>query len=291
LSGQDVAVRTQGPREEVPPVVVDFRDAAVRAGDRTLWAGVDVRVDAGEFVAVLGPNGAGKSTMIKAILGLVRLSAGSLSVAGRSAGEGGDLIGYLPQRRNFDAEARLRGIDLVRLGLSGARWGVPLPWADRFSARARSENERVTEVIDLVGATAYAHRPIGLLSGGEQQRLLIAQALAPRPRLLLLDEPLESLDLPNQAAVAALVARICRTEGVAVLMVAHDVNPILASLHRVIYVANGAAASGPPREVITSEALTRLYGTPVEVLTTTDGRLVVVGALENPSLSDHRHHP
>ena len=272
-------------------VVVRLAGAAVRIGDRTLWSGVDLTVRAGQFVAVLGPNGAGKSTMIKALLGLVPLSAGRLQVVGGAPGERRHLIGYLPQRRSFDADVRIRGTDLVRLGLIGARWGVPLPGAARFSARARAEDDRVAEVVALVGATDYADRPIGLLSGGEQQRLLIAQALASRPRLLLLDEPLESLDLPNQAAVAGLVSRICDAEGVAVVMVAHDVNPILRYLDRVVYIAAGRAASGAPREVITSQTLTRLYGTPVEVLTTSDGRLVVVGAAEAPTSSDHRHHP
>jgi zinc/manganese transport system ATP-binding protein len=144
-------------------------------------------------------------------------------------------------------------------------------------------------VIDLVGAAAYAHRPIGECSGGEQQRLLIAQALVRRPSLLLLDEPLDSLDLPNQASVAALIHRISRDANVAVVMVAHDVNPILPYLDRVVYIASGGAASGTPEQVITTETLTRLYGTPVEVLRTSDGRLVVVGGPEAPALHTDRH--
>jgi zinc/manganese transport system ATP-binding protein len=147
----------------------------------------------------------------------------------------------------------------------------------------------VREVIELVGASAYADRPIGECSGGEQQRLLIAQALVRKPRLLLLDEPLDSLDLPNQAGIAALIHRICRQEGVAVVMVAHDVNPILSYLDRVVYIVSGGAASGPAAEVITTETLTRLYGTPVEVLKAADGRLVVVGGPEAPALHSDRH--
>jgi zinc/manganese transport system ATP-binding protein len=288
--------------QEVPPVaaadgrdqqapLVEFRGAGVRVGERTLWSGVDVAVRAGEFVAVLGPNGVGKSTLIKAVLGLLPLSAGTLTVAGRRPGAANETIGYLPQRRSFDPQLRIRGVDVVRLGLDGARWGVPLPGARRFSARARAEHARVREVIGLVDAAAYADRPIGRLSGGEQQRLLIAQALVSRPRLLLLDEPLDSLDLPNQAAVAALVSRICRQEGVTVMMVAHDVNPILSYLDRVVYIASGGAAAGPPREVITGETLTSLYGTPIEVLSTSDGQLVVVGQPEAPAHHSDRHQP
>jgi ABC-type sulfate/molybdate transport systems ATPase subunit len=146
-------------------------------------------------------------------------------------------------------------VDVVRLGLDGDRWGLPVP-----GRRYRAAAERVAELVDLVGARAYAHRPIGQLSGGEQQRLLVAQALARRPRLLMLDEPLDSLDLPNQAAVAALISRIARAENVAVIIVAHDVNPILPYLDRVIYLGSGGAVSGTPAEVITKSTLTALYG-------------------------------
>lgn len=272
-----------------PAPVVELSGAAVRVGGRTLWSGVDLTVGAGEFVAVLGPNGVGKSTLVKAVLGLLPLAEGEVRVLGRAVGTGNPEVGYLPQRRSFDAQLRVRGVDVVRLGLDGARWGVPLPGARRFSARARAVEARVREVVELVGATAYAHRPIGELSGGEQQRLLIAQALAARPRLLLLDEPLDSLDLPNQAAVAALISAICATDGVTVVMVAHDVNPILSYLDTVVYLAEGGAATGSPRQVITSETLTRLYGTPVEVLSTSDGRLVVVGQPEAPHVHSERH--
>src|SRR5262249_54462454 len=186
------------------------------------------------------------STFVKAVLGLVPLAAGEASILGHAPGEARGRIGYLPQRHGFDAGTPIRGLDLVRLGLDGARWGVPLPWL----ASARAAARRVDEVIELVGASAYARNPIGELSGGEQQRLLIAQALVRRPRLLLLDEPLDSLDLSNQSAVAALVRRVCREEQVAVLLVTHDVNPILGYLDRVVYFAGGTAVEGAPDEVV-----------------------------------------
>jgi zinc/manganese transport system ATP-binding protein len=264
--------------------VVSLRDAAVRVGGRTLWSRVDLEVSAGEFVAVLGPNGVGKSTLIKVLLGVLPPAAGEVRVLGEQPGQSGQRVGYLPQRRSFDASLRMRGTDVVGLGWDGDRWGIPLPGRQRKAARAR-----IAEVIELVGASAYANRPIGQCSGGEQQRLLIAQALVRRPELLLLDEPLDSLDLPNQAAVAALVGRICRDEGVTVVMVAHDVNPILSRLNRVVYLAEGGAVAGDPEEVITSETLSRLYGTPIEVLRTSDGRLVVVGQPEAPALHTDRH--
>jgi len=263
---------------------VAFRDAEARRGGKRVWADVTLNVRQGEFAAVLGPNGAGKSTLLLAILGLLPLAHGSATVLGRPPGEAAAAIGYLPQRRSFDSGARIRGVDIVRLGLDGARWGIPLP--GRASAEAR---RRVGEAIELVGAGAYAARPIGALSGGEQQRLLIAQALVRRPRLLLLDEPLDSLDLPNQVSVASLLQRICREQGVTVMLVAHDVNPILGYLDRVIYFAGGTAVEGEPRAVITSETLTRLYAAPIEVLETSDGRLVVVGQPEPPAIHSERH--
>jgi zinc/manganese transport system ATP-binding protein len=261
-------------------------DGEVWVGGHVVWRDVSVTVEQGQFAAVLGPNGSGKSTLIKAILGLVPLRSGELTVLGRPAGRANDEIGYLPQRRSFDAGLPVRGIDLVRLGVDGGRWGLPLPWPR--TRRRSDERARVDEMIELVGAASYARRPIGQLSGGEQQRLLIAQALVQRPRLLLLDEPLDSLDLPNQASVASLVADICRT-GVAVMLVAHDVNPILPYLDRVVYLGHGGAVEGTPQQAITGDRLSDLYGTPIEVLRTSDGRLVVVGQPEAPAHHHDRH--
>jgi zinc/manganese transport system ATP-binding protein len=268
---------------------VELRSASVRLGGRTVIADIDLTVTPGEFLAVLGPNGAGKSTLMKAILGLVPLSAGTAAVFGRRPAQARAEVGYLPQRHAFDHSVGVRGIDLVRLGLDGPRWGVPLPVSPAARQRRHAERARVDEVIGLVGAGDYAGRAIGQLSGGEQQRLLIAQALVGRPKLLIFDEPLDSLDIPNQASVAALIRRICSSEGVAVLLVAHDVNPLLGYLDRVVYLAGGRALTGPVEEVISASRLSELYGVPIEVLRTSDGRLVVVGQPEAPHHHGHRH--
>jgi zinc/manganese transport system ATP-binding protein len=265
---------------------IRFDGAGVRLGGRFIWRHVDLEIHRGEFVAILGPNGAGKSTLIKTALGLLPLAEGNLSVLGQRVRRGNDDVGYLPQRRNFDADLRIRGVDLVRLGLDGARWGFPLPLADRLLAGG-AKARRVAEVIRLVGAEGYANRTIGELSGGEQQRLLIAQALVSGARMLFLDEPLESLDLNNQQAISGLIQRICQERQVTVLLVAHDVNPLLPFLDRVVYVAQGHVVSGRPADVIRTETLTQLYGTPVEVLRTSDGRLVVVG--QHEPVSYHAH--
>jgi zinc/manganese transport system ATP-binding protein len=266
-------------RQEVPPVLA-LRGAEARVGGRAIWGGVDIAVGQGEFAAVLGPNGSGKTTLLRVLLGELALTAGTVSVLDARAGAHNGEIGYLPQRRSFDAATRIRGVDLVRLGLDGARWGLSLN---------RRGGARVAEAIELVGASRYADRPIGRLSGGEQQRLQLAQALVTHPRLLLLDEPLASLDLRSQQEVSALLERICREQGVSVLLVAHDVNPLLSYLDRVVYFGAGQAVVGSPREVITGETLSRLYGVPVEVLETADGRLVVVGLPEAPAHHSDRH--
>jgi zinc/manganese transport system ATP-binding protein len=271
-----------------PPEVVSLTGATGMVGGRVIWSEVSLRVRAGEFVAVLGPNGVGKSTLLKAVLGLLPISAGELRVLGAPPGRHNGRIGYLPQRRAFDPAARIRGVDIVRLGWDGDRWGVPLP--GRLAGRAgRQARDRVREVIALVGAERYAQRPIGQVSGGEQQRLLIAQALIRRPELLVLDEPLDSLDVTNQASVSALIQSVCRSQGVAVMLVAHDVNPILPYLDQVIYLAHGGAVMGTPEEVITADTLSMLYGTPVDVLRDRSGRLVVVG--QPDTHAEHRHGP
>jgi len=283
VSRPETAVALEDRPREGTAIV--FEHASARLGGRTIWSDLSLSVARGEFVAILGPNGAGKSTLIKVVLGLLPLADGRAAVLGRPPGAANDRIGYLPQRRSFDAGTRIRGVDIVKLGLDGARWGIPLPG---LPSRAR-EAARVAEVLELVDASGYARKPIGELSGGEQQRLLIAQALVRRPELLLLDEPLDSLDLPNQAAVATLVRRICQEENVAVLLVAHDINPILSYLDRVVYIAAGAAVEGRPEQVISSETLSRLYGALIEVLRASDGRLVVVGQPEAPFVHGDRH--
>src|ERR1700742_1024750 len=268
---------------------VALHRATIRIGGRPILSDVSLTVGHGEFVAVLGPNGAGKSTLMRALLGLVPLAGGTVDVLGRPPQQARGQIGYLPQRQSFDAATRVRGVDLVTLGLDGARWGVPLGITPRARHRRREERRRVEEVIALVGAGAYADRAICELSGGEQQRLLTAPALVRRPRLLILDEPLDSLDLPNQAAVAGLIRRIASAEDVAVLLVAHDVNPLAAYLDRVVYLAGGRALCGEVEEIISAETLSELYVVRIEVLRTSDGRLVVVGQPEAPHHHGHRH--
>src|SRR4030081_250455 len=255
-------------RSTSPAIVANGVAAAY--GDRLIWRNASFSVNTGEFVAVLGPNGSGKSTLLRLVLGLLPPAAGSLQVLGTRPHRGNPDIGYVPQRRNIDRDLPVRGRDFVHLGIDGDRWGVAL-------GNAASNHERVDQAIRSVEAEAYADRPIGRLSGGEQQRLLLAQALAGRPEVLMLDEPLHRLDLSNPTSVAGLVADLARANGLTVLLIAHDINPLLPIVDRVLYVAHGGVAIGKPAEVITTEQLSRLYDAPVEVLHDSHGHMFVVG--------------
>lgn len=260
---------------------VRLRCAELAFGDRLLWGGLSLDVAAGEFLAVLGPNGSGKTSLLKVLLGLQRLSAGEVTVCGRTPRRGSNAVGYVPQQRSFDRELPLRGRDLVRLGLDGHRYGLRRP--------SRARVERVDEVLAAVGATAYADAPVGLLSGGEQQRLRIAQALLGHPRLLLCDEPLLSLDLAHQQGVSALIDEGRLAGNTSVVFVTHEVNPVLPMVDRVLYLVGGRWAVGTPDEVMTGERLSELYGTQVDVLRVR-GRIVVVGAPENAPAEHGPHH-
>jgi zinc/manganese transport system ATP-binding protein len=257
--------------------VLELRDAALGYGARELWRGLDLTVERGEFLAVLGANGSGKTSLLRVVLGLQALSAGQVLVAGKPARRGSRLIGYVPQQRALDPLTPLRARDLVRLGVDGHRWGM---------GRAGASGRRAVDTaLAAVGATAYANQPVGLLSGGEQQRVRIAQALATDPELLLCDEPLLSLDLNHQAAVTALIDRRRREHGTGVVFVTHEINPVLPYVDRVLYLAGSRFCIGTVEEVMTSATLSELYGRPVDVVRSGD-RIIVAGV---PDLHTHHH--
>ncbi len=265
------------PAKAAPEPVVRLRGASLRFGDRLLWDGLDLDIAPGEFLAVLGPNGSGKTTMLRTLMGLQELSSGTVEVAGKPATRGSRKVGTIPQQRSFDDNTPLRARDLVALGIDGHKWGIRLG--------RKAMRKRVDALLELVGATAYAERPVGVLSGGEQQRLRAAQALADDPRLLLCDEPLLSLDLHHQQAVSSLIHRQACDHGAAVVFVTHEINPILQYVDRVLYLAGGRFHVGTPKEVMRSEVLSELYGSPIEVFES-NGRIVVVGM---PETVNHAH--
>jgi zinc/manganese transport system ATP-binding protein len=251
--------------------IIEADNLSVSFGATEVWREAAFKVVEGEFIGVLGPNGAGKSTLFKVILGLKQPS-GELRVFNKPPRKGSPLIGYVPQRRNIDSDVRIETLEIVRLGLSGAKWGMGL--------NPSKEIELADAALKDVGAAHLAHRQLGVLSGGELQRVFLAQALVSRPKLLLLDEPLANLDIRAQADLVKLVNDISRKFRVAVLLIAHDLNPLLPVLDRIIYIANRKVASGKPHEVVNSKALSKLYGTPIEVLQDSRGRLAVLGIEE-----------
>lgn len=243
----------------------------VSLGGRRVLDQVGFTVGQGQFTGLIGSNGAGKTTLLRVILGLQRVSAGRVLVGEPSARAGRERsIGYVPQKVPLDPDLPMRARDLVALGLDGHRFGFALP--------SRARRARVEEMLAAVDALRFADARVGRLSGGEQQRVLIAHALIGRPRLLLLDEPLANLDLRSGQEIVALLHRIARQHEIAVLLSAHEMNPLVSVMDRVIYLASGRAASGSTREVIRSDVLSRLYGHQVEVLEVAGRILVVPGA-------------
>ncbi|MGH8258691.1 MAG: metal ABC transporter ATP-binding protein, partial [Steroidobacteraceae bacterium] len=245
---------------------IEFQGVSVALGGRLVLDGVDLAIEDGELIGVLGANGSGKTTLMRAILGLVPPATGTVRVLGKSAARGNPAVGYMPQTRALATSQRLSGWTFVASAARGHRWGPPVLAADA--------QVDVQWAIDCVGGGAYATRRLAELSGGERQRLLLAQALLGRPRLLLVDEPLISLDPHHQRSVVELVRRIQRELGITVLLSAHELNPLLDVVDRVLYLGNGHAALGTVDEVITGPSLSRLYGAEIEVLRL-NGRIFV----------------
>ncbi len=260
--------------------VLSLRDAELTLGGRVLWSGLDLDVAPGEFVAILGANGSGKTSLLKTVLGQHRLSAGTAALLGGPIRHGDRRVGYVPQQRLADEGTPLRGRDLVGLGVDGHRWGIALP--------SRARRARIDALLDAAGARRYADTPIASLSGGEQQRLRIGQALAGDPALLLCDEPLLSLDLRAQGVVSRLIDDNRRQRGVGVLFVTHDINPVLDVVDRVLYLAGRRFRIGTPQEVLRSEVLSELYQSPVDVIRAS-GRVVIVGTPDQSHVHGHMH--
>lgn len=261
--------------------VLSFRAASLSFGKRQLWRNLNLDVQPGEFLAVLGPNGSGKTSLLKTILGQQHLSSGTVELMGAPVSRGSSRIGYIPQQKLMDDSTPVRARDLVALGVDGGKWGLPI--------HSKSVRTRVDDVLESVGASAYANVRVSRLSGGEQQRVRVGQSIAAHPQLLLCDEPLISLDLHHQRSVSELIDEQRRALNTAVVFVTHDVNPILPFVDRVLYLAGGRFQVGTPEEVLRSEVLSYMYDTPVEVIHSR-GRIAVLGAPEGYGVHDHLEH-
>ena len=259
---------------------VEFAGVTLALSGRIILGQVNLAIEPGEFVGVLGPNGAGKTTLMRAILGLVPPARGTIRVLGEAASRGNPLVGYMPQSHEHAAGFGLRGWDFVAAAARGSQWGLPV--------LNKTDRRDVDAALELVEARPLALRPVGELSGGERQRLLLAQALLGRPDLLLLDEPLLSLDPHHQQSVVSLVKKLQREVGATVLFSAHELNPLLDALDRVLYLGNAQAVIGGTDEVITSSVLSRLYGAPIDVVRL-DRRIFVMSGGYEMERDHHRH--
>ncbi|OAN42408.1 metal ABC transporter ATP-binding protein [Mycolicibacterium iranicum] len=253
------------PREAATAPALTFDGVSVVRGGRTVWSDSTFEVPAGGFVAVIGSNGSGKTTLLQVILGLVPIATGSVTVYGQRPGERNDTIGYVPQGYDADAAEAIRAVDAVALGLTGRRWG--------FARLSAADHERIDEALGWVEAQSFASRRLSELSGGQRQRIAVASALVSKPRMLILDEPLASLDVRNQHEIVVLLDRLKAELGVTILVVAHDLNPLLNSLDSAIYLLDGHAHHAPIGRVVDAELLTHMYGTPIQVAHTLQGEL------------------
>jgi len=234
-----------------------------------VWQDADFSLDRGEFIAVIGPNGAGKTTLFRLLLGLQQPIKGTIRIFDKIPHRGNSRIGYVPQRHVFDSDTNVECIELVHLAYCGQRWG--------FHLSAKSERERALDALKAVGAAELAPKPLNALSGGELQRIFLAEALVSDPDILLLDEPLSNLDIRRADELVQLVNSVVRSRNVTALLVAHDINPLLPYLDQVVYVANGKVATGAAKEVLTTEGLSALYGTQVEVIHDSRGNVAIIG--------------
>jgi zinc/manganese transport system ATP-binding protein len=259
---------------------IEFADITLAFGPRRVLAHIDLSIRDNEFIGVFGPNGAGKTTLMRAILGLLPPRSGTMRVLGAPVARGNAAIGYMPQTRGALDQLRLSGWDFVASGVHGHRWGLPL--------LGRAARKEVAWALERVQATELARRPLAETSGGERQRLLLAQALLGHPRMLLLDEPLISLDPHHQRAVVELTRSLQQELGITVLFSAHELNPLLGALDRVLYLGHGHAALGPVEEVVTGPVLSRLYGSEIDVVRV-NGRIFVMSGGHDVERDAHQH--
>jgi zinc/manganese transport system ATP-binding protein len=266
---------------------VKFDRVSLRLGDHPILTNCTFAIREGEFVGVLGPNGAGKTTLMRAVLGLLSPSGGQVRVLGHVPRRGDAAIGYLPQVRTVLPDLNVRGLDFIASSLNGAKWGLP--------SLKRADRQLIEKTLTLVGARDLSLRPLSQMSGGERQRLLLAQALMGQPKLLLLDEPLISLDARYQEVAIAVVRKLCRERGITVLFSAHELNQLLGSIDRVLYLGNRQAVLGTVDEVVTAPVLSRLYDTDIKVLRM-DGQIFVtshgrdIERVAHQHDHDHEHH-
>ena len=268
-------IRSEIITASVQPRVITAENLVAGYEDNIVWRDASFTINGGEFVAIIGPNGAGKTTLFRLLLGLQRPTSGTVKIFDSEPKRGNPQIGYVPQRHLIDSETNVESLELVHLAFCGRQWG--------FHLSAKAERKTALVALEAVGAAELAHQSLNALSGGELQRIFLAEALVSNPRVLLLDEPLANLDIRRERELLQLVNNVVRSRSVTALLIAHNINPLLPYLDKVIYIANGKVATGRPKEVMTSEVLSALYGVHIEVLHDSRGNIAIVGIED--------HHP
>lgn len=261
----DTATMADSAQEEI----VSAKNLTAGFPGKIVWQDANFSISPGEFVAIIGPNGAGKTLLMRLLLGLKQPVGGEIKIFNAPPKRGNPRIGYVPQRHLIDDDTNIECLELVKLALSGKKWGLG------FSSK--DEKKSALDALEAVGATELANKPLNALSGGELQRIFLAEALVSNPDMLLLDEPLSNLDIRRAKELVQLINSVVRSRKVTALLVAHDINPLLPYLDKVVYIANGRAATGKPDEVLTSESLTALYGVHIEVIHDSRGNVAIIG--------------
>lgn len=223
--------------------VVDVQAAAFGYAGRAVVSAIDLRIFAGESIALLGPNGSGKSTLVKGLLGLTEHLEGKVLIAGKplSALGRGERIGYVPQRHTLSSSVVATVGEVVMIGRLAhlGWWGRP----------GRRDHAIVEESLDAVGLTGFSRSDVTHLSGGQQRRVLVARALAAQPPVLIMDEPTAGVDEVNQRILAATIQRLT-ARGVAVVTVTHELDALAPVISRAIAMQGGRiVADGPPTQV------------------------------------------
>ncbi len=262
--------------------IVTARRLAVGYKDKMVWHDANFGIERGEFVAVIGPNGAGKTTLFRMLLGLQKPSGGDLTVFGSKPSRGDSRIGYVPQRHAIDNETNIECVELVHLAYGGGRWG--------FNLSTRREKDAAMSALKAVGAEDLAHKSLASLSGGELQRVFLAEALVSNPEMLLLDEPLSNLDIRRAIELVEVIGDVVKERKVTAFLVAHDINPLMRYIDKVMYMANGKVATGTPEEVLTSKNLSALYGARVEVLRDSRGHIIIHSRYGGEEVHEEAYH-
>jgi len=241
---------------------IEVENLTVKYGDEVALEDINFKLEHPSFLTIIGPNGSGKTTLLRTILGLIKPEKGYVKVLNidvlRNPTKARHMIGYVPQRERISVNIPIRVADIVLMGRL-ARFG-PLTTPSKY------DMEKVKEALELVGMVDFWDKRFSSLSGGQQQRVLIARALAVEPKMLILDEPFSAVDIPTQREILNLLYNLRIRKGITVVMVTHDVNPVIECSDKIMILNKKLIAYGTPDEVIKDENLLKAYGVAIKII-------------------------